>query len=68
MRYVVAAASRLNEKIISGRAEKHLFFLPYYFICSVCVWTTATFIISDLQITLLLLLLSAHSSLLPYRD
>ena len=37
MRYVAAAASRLNEKIISGRAEKHLFFHPYYFICSVCV-------------------------------
>ena len=35
MRYVAAAASRLNEKIISGRAEKHLFFssLLLYMFC-----------------------------------
>ena len=66
MRYVAAAASRLNEKIISGRAEKHLFFFFLITLYVLCVWTTATFIISDLQITLLLL--SAHSSLLPYRD
>ena len=35
MRYVAAAASRLNEKIIFGRAEKHLFFssLLLYMFC-----------------------------------